>query len=205
MKPSKKYLDKIEEALIAAYRKQEDPQFPPDWRQQVMQDISSMAGPTAFPQEKKIRTMIPRRIGVLAGVALAAIVGWLILANLDWYDPWITLKPDLAALESHGAFWLEAGDIDSGLRSVKVIVVQKEVRAEVLSKDLEPPGGIWAGTSHAIKKAEFPLELDAQALGLHEGKATIVVTVHDLSWRNWFKGRTTILKKEMVIYYKKSP
>ncbi|MGA9756025.1 MAG: hypothetical protein WBV23_12885 [Desulfobaccales bacterium] len=205
MKPSKKHLDKIEEALIAVYRKQEDPQFPPDWRQQVMQDISSMAGPTAFPQEKKIRTMIPRRIGVLAGVALAAIVGWLILANLDWYDPWITLKPDLAALESHGAFWLEAGDIDSGLRSVKVIVVQKEVRAEVLSKDLEPPGGIWAGTSHAVKKADFPLEVDAQALGLHEGKATIVVTVRDLSWRNWFKGRATTLKREMVIYYKKSP
>ena len=54
MKSSKKHLDKIEAALIAAYRKQEDLQFPADWRQQLMQDISSMAGPTAFPQEKKI-------------------------------------------------------------------------------------------------------------------------------------------------------
>jgi hypothetical protein len=205
MKSSKKPLDKIEEALIAAYRKQEDLQFPPDWRQQVMQDISSMAGPTAFPQEKKMRTMIPRRIGALAGVAVAAVVGWLILANLDWYDPWITLKPDLAALESHGAFWLEAGDQDSGLRNVKVTVIQKEMKIEVLSKNLEPPGGIWGGTSDAIKKVDFPLTLDAQALGLQEGKATIVVTVRDLSWRNGFKGRATTLKKEMVIYYKKSP
>jgi hypothetical protein len=209
MKSSQKDLDKIEAALLAAYRKQEEPQFPPAWRQELMQDISSMAGPTAFPEEKraekKVWGRIPRRIGALAAVAVAAVVGWLILTNLDWYDPWITLKPDLAALESHGAFWLEAGDIDSGLRNVKVTVVQKEVRAEVLSKDLEPPGGIWAGTSHAVKKVDFPLDVDAQALGLHEGKATIVVTVHDLSWRNWFKGRTTILKKEMVIYYKKSP
>jgi len=47
--------------------------------------------------------MFPRRIGALAGVALAAIVGWLILANLDWYDPWITLKPDLTTLKSHAA------------------------------------------------------------------------------------------------------
>jgi hypothetical protein len=204
MKSSQKHLDKIEEALIAAYRRQEDLQFPPDWRQQVMQEIDSLAGPTTFPQERKIRTMFPRRIGALAGVALAAIVGWLILANLDWYDPWITLKPDMTALESHRAFWLEAGDIDSGLRNVKVTVIQKEVRTEVLSKNLEPPGGIWAGTSQAVKKVDFPLEVDAQALGLHEGKATIVVTVRDLSWRNWFKGRATILKKEMVIYYKKS-
>jgi hypothetical protein len=79
------------------------------------------------------------------------------------------------------------------------------MKVEVLSTNLEPPGGIWGGSGDAIKKVDFPLDVDAQALGLHEGKATIVVTVHDLSWRNWFKGRTTILKKEMVIYYKKSP
>jgi hypothetical protein len=205
MKSSKKDLDKIEAALIAAYRKQEDLQFPPDWRQQLMQDVSSMAGPTAFPQEKKVWTMIPRRIGALAAVAVAAVVGWLILANLDWYDPWITLKPNLTALESHGAFWLAAGDQDSGLRNVKVTVIQKEMKLEVLSKNFEPPGGIWGGTGDAVKKVDFPLEVDAQALGLHEGKATIVVTVHDLSWRNGFKGRATTLKKEMVIYYKKSP
>jgi len=205
MKSSKKHLDKIEEALIAAYRKQEDLQFPPDWRQQVMQDISSMAGPTAFPQEKKVWTMIPRRIGALAAVAVAAVVGWLILANLDWYDPWITLKPDLAALESHGAFWLEAGDQDSGLRHVKVTVIQKEMKIEVLSKNLEPSGGFWDTKGEAIKKVDFPLAVDTQALGLQEGKATIVVTVRDLSWRNGFKGRITTLKKEMVIYSKKSP
>ena len=205
MKSSKKPLDKIEAALIAAYRKQEDLQFPPDWRQQVMQDISSMAGPTAFPQEKKVWTMIPRRIGALAGVAVAAVVGWLILANLDWYDPWITLKPDLAALESHGAFRLAAGDQDSGLRNVKVTVIQKEMTIEVLSKNLEPPGGIWGTQGDAVKKVDFPLALDAQALGLQEGKATIVVTVRDLSWRNGFKGRITTMKKEMVVYYKKSP
>ena len=205
MKSSKKHLDKIEAALIAAYRKQEDLQFPPDWRQQVMQDISSMAGPTAFPQEKKMRTMIPRRIGALAGVAVAAVVGWLILANLDWYDPWITLKPDLTDLKSHAAFWLEAGDQDSGLRNVKVTVIQKEMKIEVLSKNLEPPGGIWGTQGDAVKKVDFPLALDAQALGLQEGKATIVVTVRDLSWRNGFKGRATTMKKEMVVYYKKSP
>ena len=54
---------------------------------------------------------------LMAGLA-AVIVGWVILANLDWYDPYVTLKPDLPAMESHAAFWLEAGDPDSGLRRV---------------------------------------------------------------------------------------
>jgi hypothetical protein len=205
MKSSKKPLDKIEEALIAAYRKQEDLHFPPGWRQQVMRDIDSLAGPTAFPPEKKLWTMIPRRIGALAGVAMAVIVGWLILANLDWHDPWITLKPDLAALGSPAAFRLAAGDQDSGLRNVKVTVIQKEMHLEVMAKNLEPPGGIWGTQGDAVKKVDFPLELDAQALGLQHGKATVVVTVRDLSWRNGFKGRITTLKKEMVIHYEKSP
>jgi hypothetical protein len=205
MKSSKKHLDKIEEALIAAYRRQDDLQFPLNWRQQVMQDIDSLAGPTAFPPEKKTWTMIPRRIGALAGVALAAIVGWLILANLDWHDPWITLKPDMAALESPAAFWLEAGDQDSGLRHVKVTVIQKEMTIEVLSENLEPPGGGWVTQGDAVKKVGFPLGLDAQTLGLQEGKATLLIAVRDLSWRDGFKGRITTHKKEMVIYYKKSP
>jgi hypothetical protein len=136
MKSSKEQIDKIEKTLIAAHRRSEDLQFPPDWRQQVMRDIDSLAGPTAFPREKKVRTMIPRRIGALAGVALAAIVGWLILANLDWYDPWITVKPDITALGPHSAFRVAAGDQDSGLRRVKATVIQKEMTIEVLAKNL---------------------------------------------------------------------
>ena len=141
----------------------------------------------------------------MAGVALAVIVGWLILANLDRYDPWITLKPDLANLGSHAAYWLEAGDVDSGLRDVKVTVIQKEMKIEVLDKNLEPPGGMWSTQGDAVKKVDFPLVLDAQALGLQQGKATIVVTVRDLSWRNGFKGRITTMKKEVVIHHQKSP
>ncbi|MBM4301581.1 MAG: hypothetical protein FJ121_08630 [Deltaproteobacteria bacterium] len=205
MKSSKENLDKIEKALIAAHREPKEFQFPPDWRQQVMQDIHSMAGPTAVSPEPAIKTIFPWSTRAWAAVALAGIVGWLILANLDWHDPWITLKPNLTALESHPAFWLEAGDQDSGLRRVKVTVIQKEVEIEVLSKNLETPGGFWGTQGDAIKKVDFPLELDAQTLGLQEGMATLTVTASDLSWRNGFKGRITTVKKEMVIYYKKSP
>jgi hypothetical protein len=200
MKSSKKQVDKIEAALIEAYRRQEDLQLPPGWR-----DISAMAGPAAFPEATRFRGALPRRIGALAAVALVAIVGWLVVARMDWYDPWITLKPDLTALESQAAFWLEAGDIDSGLKNVKVTVIQKEMKIEVLSKNLEPPGGIWGGTGEAIKQVNIPLTLNAHDLGLQQGKATIVVTVRDLSWRNGFKGRITTLKKEIVFQSVKSP
>ena len=140
MKSSKEQIDKIETTLLAAHRRQEDLQFPPDWRQQVMQDIQAREGAHAVQPEVKIATKAPRRILSWAAAGLAVIVGWLILASLDRYDPWITLKPDLAALNSHAAFWLEAGDIDSGLRRVKVTVIQREVEIEVVSHNLESSG-----------------------------------------------------------------
>jgi hypothetical protein len=205
MKSSKEQTDKIEATLIAAHRRQEELQLPPDWRQQLMEDIRARDGVTAPQPEVKIATKAPRRILSWAAVGLAVIVGWLTLANLDRYDPWITLKPDLTALDSHAAFWLEAGDVDSGLRRVKVTVIQREVEIEVVSHNLEPPGGVWNTTGDAIKKADFPLVLDAQALGLQAGKATLVITARDLSWRNGFKGRITTLKKEIVIYQQKAP
>jgi hypothetical protein len=205
MKSSKEQIDKIETTLIAAHRRIEEPQFSPDWRQQVMEDIKAREKATAAQPEVKIATKASRRILSWAAAGLAIIVGWLILANLDRHDPWITLKPDLAALESRAAFWLEAGDVDSGLRRVKVTVIQREVEIEVVSHDLEPPGGGWGTKGEAIKQVNLPLDLDAKTLGLGEGTATLVITAHDLSWRNGFKGRITTLKKEIVIYYQKSP
>jgi hypothetical protein len=205
MKSSKEQLDKIETTLIAAHRRREELQFPPDWRQQVMQDIQARDGAAVAQPEIKIATKAPRRILSWAAAGLAVIVGWLTLANLDWHDPWITLKPDLTALGTHAAFWLEAGDQDSGLRRVKVTVIQKEMTIEVLARNFEPPGGILSTQGDAIKKVDFPLVLDAQTLGLQQGQATIVVTVRDLSWRNGFRGRITTLKKEMVIHYEKTP
>jgi hypothetical protein len=205
MKSSKDQIDKIETTLIAAHRRPEELQFPPDWRQQVMEDIQARERATAAQPEVKVVTKAPRRILSWAAAGLAVIAGWLILANLDRYDPWITLKPDLTALDSRAAFWLEAGDIDSGLRRVKVTVIQREVEIEVVSHDLEPPGGDWSTRGEAVKQVDLPLDLDAKTLGLQEGKATLVITARDLSWRNGFKGRITTLKKEIVIYYQKSP
>lgn len=205
MKSSKEQIDKIEETLIAAYRKQEDLKLPPDWRQQVMQDIVSLARPTAVPPEKKIKTIFPRRTRALAAVALAAIAGWLILTDLDWYDPWITLKPDIVVVKSHTEYWLEAGDQDSGVRNVQVTIIQEEMKVEVLSHSPKPSGRNWGFNDGGIKKVEIPLSIDAQALGLREGMATLLITAHDLSWRNGFRGRRTTFVRKLVITREKSP
>jgi hypothetical protein len=201
MRSSNKDIDKIEEALIAAHRRQEDYQFPPNWRGQVMQDVESLAKSSPVPQEKKIKTIIPKAIGALATLALAVVAVWFVL-TIDWVDPWVSLQRDMTAPKSHAAFSLEAGDDQSGLRSLTVIVIQEEVRIKVYSKNFEPPGGALFPTSNVVKKVNIPLKINTQALGLHEGEATIEIKARDLSWNNGFKGRETIIKKNIIIYHK---
>jgi hypothetical protein len=204
MKSSNKDIDKIEKALLAAHHQQEDLQFPPDWRQKVMQEIESLAEPASFPKEKKSKTIIFRGVGALAALSLAVIMGWLILANIDREDPWLSLKRDLTVLESHRGLWLEAGDEHSGLRNLTVAVVQEATRTEVFSKNFEPLGGGCYSPSDVVNKVKIPLVIEAEALGLQEGEAILVVMARDLSWGNWFQGRQTTLEKRFLVYPDKS-
>jgi hypothetical protein len=55
-----------------------------------------------------------------------------------------------------------------------------------------------------VNAIKIPLLIDAQALGLREGKALLLIIVRDLSWRNWFQGRQTTLERRFIIYPDKS-
>ncbi|MEJ2069009.1 MAG: hypothetical protein P8X65_01920 [Syntrophobacterales bacterium] len=204
MRSSHNDIDKIEAALLAASHQQEDIQFPPDWRQKVMQDIESLAEPASFPKEKKSKTTVFRCVTALAALSFAVFAGWLILTNMDWKDPWLSLKRDVTALESHHNIWLEAGDVDSGLRNLTVTVIQGALKIKVFSKNFEPLGGGCYSPSDVVNKIRIPLLIDAKALGLQEGEALLVIMARDLSWENWFQGRQTILEQRFLVYPDKS-
>jgi hypothetical protein len=204
MKSSNKDIDKIEEALLAAYHQQEDLQLPPEWRPKVMQEIESPVEPVSFPQEKQSRTIIFRAVVAMASLSLAVLVGWVIVANMDWEDPWLSLKRDVTALESPHRLWLEAGDVDSGLRNLTVTVIQGALRIELFFKNFEPLGGGCYSPSEVINKVKIPLLIDAGALGLQEGEAIIRITARDLCWRNWFQGRQTTLEQRFFVNSDKS-
>jgi murein DD-endopeptidase MepM/ murein hydrolase activator NlpD len=136
-------------------------------------------------------------VNLLRGALVAAVL-WLILGNLDWYDPWITLKPEVSVLGSRTDFVMEVGDKDAGPRDVRVTISQSGQEKEVLARAF-PSGGFFGSKGSVFTKVEIPFVLDAKALGLNEGKATLVVTAHDRSWRNRFQGRVATLTQEVVL------
>ena len=202
MKATRKKVDKIAAALIAASRRPEDAPFPPGWRQQLMESIRSGGRPCLAPSAQGFERPRPRRLLYMAAGALTVIVAGLILANLDWYDPYISLSPGITIVEQRAEYFLAAGDVDSGLRQLKATVVQDGKETELLSQTFKEPEGLW-GSGEAMKKVETPLVLDARNLHLQQGPATIMVTARDLSSRNWFQGRVTVLKREIYINLKK--
>jgi|WetSurMetagenome_2_1015567.scaffolds.fasta_scaffold363765_1 hypothetical protein len=207
MKASGNRLDKVEEALIAAHRRQEDLQLPPEWRQRVLEDIKAQPQPEAVPQEKESKAVVLNKFGWAAAAFSFAVLAavCLILVTLDRKDPWVALKLEKGTPASLANFRLEAGDNESGLRNLTVTIIQKEIKIEVLAKDLAPHGMLCFPTGDVVKKVNIPLALNTHKLGLHAGEVTIIIVARDLSWNNGFAGNETTLKKTIYIAHNENP
>jgi hypothetical protein len=136
----------------------------------------------------------------LLRASLVAAVIWFIYGNIDWYAPTLVLKPDIGVVGSRTEFVVKAGDRDSGLRDLRMVVQQGGREKEVLARTFRAPPW-WGFGSKGSKtlKFELPFTLDAKALGLKEGKATLVIQAHDYSWRNHFQGRLATLTREVEV------
>src|SRR5450759_780926 len=127
-----------------------------------------------------------------AGLVVLAVLVWLSVGRLDFDDPTVTLKTPVEVVGAKTGLTIEAGDLTSGLREVKVTFSQGD-QSKVVAERTFPPGGLPG------EQVEIPVTIEPQALGFKEGKATLTVEARDRSWRNLFRGRTASLKQEVVI------
>ena len=127
-----------------------------------------------------------------AGLAVIAALVWLAVGRLDFDDPTVTLKTPVEVVGAKTGLTIEAGDLSSGLKEVKVTFSQGDQSKVVLERTF-PPGGDRG------ESVEVPVILEPKALGFKEGKATLTIEARDRSWRNLFQGRQASLKQEVVI------
>jgi murein DD-endopeptidase MepM/ murein hydrolase activator NlpD len=127
-----------------------------------------------------------------AGLVVIAALLWLAVGRLDFDDPTVTLKTPVEVVGAKTDLTVEAGDLSSGLKEVKVTFSQGDQSKVVLERTF-PPGGDRG------EPVEVPVILEPKALGFKEGKATLTVEARDRSWRNLFRGRLASLKQEVVI------
>jgi len=90
---------------------------------------------------------------------------------------------------------LELADRGSGLRVVRVYLVQKENAVLLFEKEF-PVDPFWGSR---VKEKLITLSFEPLKQGFKDGKAEIVLEVRDASWRNKLKGNIFRAKKEVLL------
>jgi len=119
---------------------------------------------------------------ILAGLGVGAY-----FFTRDMTAPQVTLTPDRPATGSKREFTVSASDPASGIKSIKISVLQAQKETTIVQKNLEP----------APRETVEKFTLD-QA-GLREGQFDLVVVVTDKSVFNFGAGNTTRITKTMTL------
>ena len=119
---------------------------------------------------------------ILVGVGVGAY-----FFTRDMVAPQVTVSPDRPATGSKREFTVTASDPGSGIKAVKISVLQAQKETTIIQKTLEP------SPHEAVEK--FNLD---QA-GLREGQFDLVVVVTDKSVFNFGAGNTTRITKTMTL------
>lgn len=109
------------------------------------------------------------------------------ILNAEGDKPELTLSPDTVYTNGRDRIALRAADPGMGIKSVRVELIQGDLRHKILAKDM-PRGTL---------KSE--LEFDLPLKDMQQGEFTLVFSCTDNSWTNWWKGNTRTLKKKMVL------
>lgn len=125
-------------------------------------------------------------------------LGLLIWKGLTWFEgqpPEMALQPEVKTLGPEVKLLLQVKDGDSGLRSLKVQLVQGELKKVVLEQTF--PGSRWHGGTQ--REVELPLTLTPKAWGFMEGPAVLQLESRDYSWRHFFQGNPGELSRPVTI------
>jgi murein DD-endopeptidase MepM/ murein hydrolase activator NlpD len=121
--------------------------------------------------------------------ALLVGAGGVLWWRCEGEPPRLEAPAELALGRSPRTLTLSVADARSGLRDVTAQVRQGDAVREL-------PGSSWTGslTTGGTTKEPVPLELalDARALELREGEATLEVTARDWSWASWLRGNRSV-------------
>ena len=128
-----------------------------------------------------------RGFGLLLVAILVVGGGALMFWRCEGDPPTISAPESLAVGRAGGRIELKLADEGSGLREVRVSVVQGEGDPVDLGRETYP-GALLAGSRQPALAPSLGYDLDAKALGLEEGPATLRVTATDWSWASFFSG-----------------
>jgi murein DD-endopeptidase MepM/ murein hydrolase activator NlpD len=125
---------------------------------------------------------------LILGLIAAAAVGGFAWYRAEGEAPQLSAPEAEIVIGKRGMqLELQASDARSGLRSLRVAIVQPSGEKVVL--DDSYPGNLLSGGTRSEQSAS--VQLDPAAIGALSGPATLSIAVRDYSWRGGFGGNET--------------
>ncbi|MEA1969647.1 MAG: M23 family metallopeptidase [Thermodesulfobacteriota bacterium] len=124
---------------------------------------------------------------------------WFLTNQFERKPPGITVDFPSIYLSKSYEISLMASDKGTGLREVRVSIVQQEKEKVLLKKEYPCIGykGFFMGSK--IFNDSFKIPVESRKYGMVDGEALIKIYVSDYSWKEWNSGNKVYQEKKVVI------
>ncbi len=138
---------------------------------------------------------LSRIVFTLLLVIVVAAAGVLVRLN-EREPPRIELGTPIEFLAISQTIPFTVRDDKSGVRSVTVTVEQDGRRYTILDRSWPRQGYFSHGGANQLSES---VVIDSQKLGLHDGRADLVITARDFSFWNFLAGNTTTFSRPVIV------
>ncbi len=134
---------------------------------------------------------------VCAGVLVPLV--WILVYKFEGTAPQVEVELPSLYLKEGYELSLNIKDTNTGLRHVRVSVMQQEREKILLEKKY--PGVSFLDMFSGEKKQEdqFLIPVEARKYGMNDGEATIRIQAADQAWWGWNKGNVFYTEKKVII------
>jgi len=144
-----------------------------------------------------VRGLVLLLIVVVAGAAL--LLAW---PRLEGEAPRLEAPGQVVIGSGESAVEVAWHDEGSGLAEIEAFLEMDTGARPLLTRTLleeRLPGSVLAGPPIPTESRSASLELDAEALELPDGEATLVLRARDWSWRGWLSGNARELRVPVIV------
>ncbi len=126
-------------------------------------------------------------------------LGWFFANEFEGKQPILSVKLPSIYLNRSFEMSLKVTDQGTGLRSIRVSIVQAGKEKVLLDQKYPPLGyqGLFIGSQVLDQSFEIPVE--SWKYGMQDGEAFLKMTASDYSWRGWNRGNTVLVEKKVII------
>jgi len=126
-------------------------------------------------------------------------LSWFFYHGFEARAPVADLKLSSLYLNSACKIGLTIRDQGTGLRSVRVVIVQDGREKKLLEKHYDARGyqGFFLGSR--VFSDTFSIPVEVRKYGMTDGEAVFKINVVDFSWKGWRKGNSVEIKRKVII------